>query len=57
LVPEALDRLSPEKRHRVYKMLRLKAVTNSDGDLDITGALSEPIAFLVPETKPRLNVR
>jgi hypothetical protein len=33
-------------------MLRLKAVTNSDGDLDITGALSEHIAFLVPEIKP-----
>ena len=31
LVPASLDSLTPEERYHVYKMLRLKAVTNLDG--------------------------
>jgi hypothetical protein len=33
LVPEKLDAVLPEKRHRIYKRLRLKVVTNPDGGL------------------------
>jgi hypothetical protein len=29
--PEALDSLTPEQRHHLYKMLRLRLVANEDG--------------------------
>ncbi|MDQ3910374.1 MAG: recombinase family protein [Actinomycetota bacterium] len=35
LAPGALDRLSPEQRHRLYKMLRLKVLVAKSGDLEI----------------------
>ena len=41
LVPEALEELSPEERHRVYRMLRLKVVAHPDDKLEVTGAISE----------------
>jgi septal ring factor EnvC (AmiA/AmiB activator) len=31
MVPEALDALTSEERHRVYKMLRLKVLLHADG--------------------------
>jgi hypothetical protein len=31
MVPEALDALTSEVRHRVYKMLRLKVLLHADG--------------------------
>jgi hypothetical protein len=37
MVPEALDTLSSEERHRVYKMLRLRVLLNADGSTEITG--------------------
>jgi hypothetical protein len=46
LVPEALDALSPEERHRVYKMLRLKVVTKPDRGLEVTGELPSHVGFL-----------
>jgi hypothetical protein len=49
LMSEALDALLPEKRHRVYRMLRLKAMTKSRGDLEVTGALGAHTDFLVSE--------
>jgi hypothetical protein len=36
-VTEALDALSPEERHGVYRMLRLQATLTPSGDLEITG--------------------
>jgi site-specific DNA recombinase len=39
--PEALDTLTPEERHQVYKMLRLKVVANADGTLEVSGAFKE----------------
>ena len=50
LVPASLDSLTPEERYHVYKMLRLKAVTNLDGGVEITGALRGGIEFLDLET-------
>jgi len=43
MVPEALDALTPEERHRVYKMLRLRVVLNSDGSTEITGVFGESL--------------
>jgi len=38
MVPEALDDLTPEERHPVYKMLRLGVTMYADGLAEITGA-------------------
>ena len=35
LAPEALDTLSLEQRHRLYKMLRLKVLVSKSGELEI----------------------
>jgi hypothetical protein len=40
MVPEALDNLTPEERHRIYKMLRLNAIMYRDGLVEITGAFT-----------------
>src|SRR5215208_5513235 len=37
--PEALDALTPDERHQVYKMLRLTVEASADGSLDVTGVL------------------
>jgi hypothetical protein len=39
-VPEELDRLAPDERHRVYRMLRLRVDVEGDGQLKISGALT-----------------
>ena len=38
IVPEALDALTPEERHRVYRMMRLNVVMSADGLAKVTGA-------------------
>jgi hypothetical protein len=38
MVPEALDRLGPEERHRIYKMLRLGVTVQPEGILEVSGA-------------------
>jgi site-specific DNA recombinase len=40
MVPEALDNLTPEERHHVYKMLRLGVLMYRDGSVEITGAFA-----------------
>ena len=39
MVPKALDALSPEQRHHVYKMLRLRVLAHPDGSLEPSGVL------------------
>jgi hypothetical protein len=39
--PAALDSLSPEERHQVYKMLRLTVEVSPDGSLNVTGVLGD----------------
>src|SRR5215213_6423125 len=56
LVPERLDVVLPEKRHRIYKRLRLKAVTNPDGALEMMGALGEDTDFSVSETTSEITL-
>lgn len=50
LAPEALDSLTPEEQHRLYRMLRLKIVTRLDGTLEITGDLMGAAAVSNLET-------
>ena len=38
-VPSALDKLIPEERHRIYKMLRLKVLVYPDARLQVSGVL------------------
>jgi hypothetical protein len=38
-VPEALDDLSPEERHKIYKMLRLEVLAYPDKSLEVSGAI------------------
>ena len=44
-VPEELDRLAPEERHHVYKMLRLRVDVEGDGRTKISGVLTRSEAF------------
>jgi hypothetical protein len=44
-VPEALEELTAEERHQVYKMLRLDVYVFPNGDLEIRGVLSEDILY------------
>jgi site-specific DNA recombinase len=41
MTPAALDDLSPEDRHHVYKMLRLTVEASRDGSLDVSGVLGD----------------
>ena len=41
MVPQALDNLSPEERHRVYKLLKLRVGMHLDGTLEVSGVLGE----------------
>jgi len=38
VAPEALESLEPEVRHRIYKMLRLRVIAESDGGVEVKGA-------------------
>jgi len=40
MAPEALSSLSPEERHQVYQMLRLKVVAHIDSTLEVSGAFT-----------------
>jgi hypothetical protein len=51
-VPEALDDLTPEERHRVYKMMRLGVIVYADGLIEITGAFGRLL-----EAKPSNSVK
>ncbi len=39
MAPEALSSLTPEERHQVYKMLRLKVIAHLSGDIELAGDL------------------
>jgi flagellar motility protein MotE (MotC chaperone) len=43
MAPGALDNLTSEERHRIYKMLRLKVLLHADGSTEITGVLVGPM--------------
>src|SRR5215204_1657013 len=41
MTPAALDALSPEERHQIYKMLRITVEVSPDGSLNVTGVLGD----------------
>jgi site-specific DNA recombinase len=43
MVPEALDALTPDERHRFYKMLRLRVTAYSDSSLEVSGVFGEGV--------------
>jgi site-specific DNA recombinase len=52
MAPEALDSLTPEERHQVYKMLRLKVTAHLSGDVELAGDLVRvPYGGNVEESK------
>ena len=50
LIPEHLDALAPDERHRVYEMLRLGEVAFPDGTLVVSGALGADLLIRTRET-------
>jgi hypothetical protein len=42
-MPEALDELTGEERHQIYRMLRLQVFVYPNGDLDVRGVLREAV--------------
>jgi hypothetical protein len=45
VAPDALDSLTPEVRHHLYKMLKLRVFVGSDGALEISGAFGDGLAM------------
>jgi hypothetical protein len=43
MVPEALDDLTPEQRHHVYKMLQLRILVDPDGTLRVSGTFGDKL--------------
>jgi hypothetical protein len=39
MVPESLDTITPEERHRLYRILRLGVEVNLDGSLKVRGGI------------------
>ena len=48
---EALDGLTPEERHQVYRMLRLRAAVRIGGNLEISGMFGEGNGFCPTEVR------
>jgi len=53
IAPEALDSLTLEERHRLYRMLRLEVSVRPDSSLEIRGVFGEGASFSDSELVPR----
>jgi site-specific DNA recombinase len=53
LVPEVLDALTPEERHRVYKMLRLRVILRPDAPVEVSGSFNDGLGVSELETASR----
>ena len=53
-VPEALENLLPEERHRVYRMLRLRVLAYLDFRLEVNGVLgsAQEVCLFEPLSRP-----
>ena len=40
IVPQSLEGMTPEERHRLYRLLHLSVRVNPDGRMDVTGGLT-----------------
>jgi chromosome segregation ATPase len=43
MFPEALDNLTSKEHHRIYTMMRLKALISTDGSVEVTGVFGGPL--------------
>jgi len=50
MMPEALDALSPEERHRIYKMLGLRVVLRPDAPPEVSGTFGAALGVSESET-------
>jgi flagellar motility protein MotE (MotC chaperone) len=55
MAPEALDSLSGEERHQLYKMLRLKVAANFDGTLEVSGFFGSGVRSWETSSTPFLS--
>ena len=54
IAPEALESLTSEERHHLYKMLHLRVSAKANGSLEISGAFEESLSVCNSEvTSPR----
>ena len=53
IAPEALDSLTPEERHHLYRMLRLEVVIRLDANLEVSGVFGEGVSLSNQELVPR----
>jgi len=53
IAPEALDSLTLEERHRLYKMLRLDVAVRPDSSLEVRGVFSVDASLSDSELVPR----
>jgi len=53
-VPNVLDSLTPEERHRVYRLLSLRILAHMDGMLDVGGRLTPTRKLGISETTSTL---
>jgi hypothetical protein len=54
IAPEALDSLTLEERHSLYKMLRLEVLVRPDSSLEVSGVFGEAVSLSDPELVPRV---
>jgi septal ring factor EnvC (AmiA/AmiB activator) len=53
MVPETLDALVPEDRHRIYKLLKLSVNLSTEVELEVSGALGDVGEICETETLSR----
>jgi hypothetical protein len=52
LTPEAVESLTPEERQKLYKMLRLRAIVNLDGTIEVRGMVVDNLDVCNVEVSP-----
>jgi hypothetical protein len=52
IAPEALDSLTPEELHHLYRMLRLEVVIHPDANLEVSGVFGEGVPVSNSEFVP-----
>jgi site-specific DNA recombinase len=53
IAPEALESLTPEERHQLYRMLRLEVVIRLDANLEVSGVFGEGVPVSNTELVPK----
>ena len=53
IAPEALDSLTPEERHQLYRMLRLEVIIRPDANLEVSGVFGESVPVSDRELVPK----